>query len=77
MLNVIYLNHSCTASGYTIEPCRDGFGQDILAAGPQGIKKGEEITFDYRKTRWRKLWRKTIKDNCGCGQCPTKRIKSS
>lgn len=77
LVNVVYINHSCSPSCYTIQPYRDGFAQDILMAGPQGVRRGEEVTFDYSKTRWRKLWRRTIRDNCGCGHCPKRRAKSS
>lgn len=65
---VVYLNHSCQPSCYTRQPVKRRWATDILVAGPNGIKAGEELTFDYRLTRWEKLWRKTVGDSCGCAR---------
>jgi SET domain-containing protein len=62
----VYLNHSCTPTCYTKEPEKNTWINDRLLAGPNGVKNGQEITFDYRKTRWLKLWKKTVEDSCSC-----------
>ena len=62
----IYLNHSCQPTCYTKQPLKSSWIDDKLLAGPNGVKKGQEITFDYRKTRWLKLWQQTVGDSCGC-----------
>ena len=63
---VMCLNHSCRPNCTTREILKDSWSNDVLIAGPQGIRKGEELTFDYRKTRWRSLWRQTVVRRCGC-----------
>lgn len=68
----ILLNHSCVANCSLKQPLKHTWIKDELYTGPGGIKKGTEITLDYRKTRWRQLWRQTIKKDCGCSQCISK-----
>lgn len=63
---VDFLNHSCAPSCILIEVCPTDFSKDYLVAGPAGLRSGDEITFDYRKTKWKDLWRRTIQGKCGC-----------
>ncbi len=63
--SIIFLNHSCSPSCTTKEPQKH-WNSDILLAGKGGVKKGDELTFDYRKTRWNKLWKRTVAKECGC-----------
>jgi SET domain-containing protein len=64
--SVIFINHSCLPSCTTLEPQKRHWELDILIAGENGIKRGQELTFDYRVTRWNKLWNRTIAKKCGC-----------
>lgn len=70
----IVLNHSCVASCVLKEPIDHTWIKDELYAGPEGIKKGDEITLDYSKTRWGQLWRRTVEKVCGCPQCKSKAV---
>ncbi len=70
----VFLNHSCAANCILEEKSKDPYKywDDVLLVGTRGIRKGEEITLDYRRTKWRQLWRQTIKKNCGCFLCRSK-----
>jgi SET domain-containing protein len=66
---MIYINHSCEPSCYTIEPVKDDYQTHTLHAGKWGLKEGQEITYDYRLGQDLDYFNNTISDNCNCEKC--------
>lgn len=62
-----FCNHSCEPSTNLKEVYRDNIRSDFLIS--RGIKVGDEITWDYRNTRWHKFWKDLMESNCGCQIC--------
>lgn len=68
----IYTNHKCGKGANTkLQEGRNQYSDKLVAR--RNIVKGEEITFDYRKTRWRDFF-EMIKDEggCVCASCSKK-----
>src|SRR5260221_3288690 len=67
---IIYSNHSCIPNAFFLQP--DKADMQTHALYSRGIRKGEEITCDYRiGTLYHDLWEKTMKGRCTCPKCRT------
>lgn len=63
--DVIYFNHSCNPNSFIVQPDEGDMQTHTLYS--KGIKKGQEITIDYRIGKlYKDLWEKTISDKCNC-----------
>lgn len=67
-----FANHSCDPSCHIKEVYVTDIRSDYLFATDKGIKKGEEITWDYNHSRWNKFWRDMIEAKCNCPKCREK-----
>lgn len=75
-IEMVWLNHSCEPSAYTYEPDPKEYQTHILYAGKNGIKKEEEITYDYRLGQDLSYWIQTVKGKCNCPKCKNEKINS-
>lgn len=66
---MIYINHSCLPTCYTVEPTPHDYQTHVLYAGDMGLAIGEEITYDYRKGQDLQYWQKTVGEKCNCPKC--------
>lgn len=66
---LLYLNHSCRPNAL-LKKGRDRYSDTLFSV--KNIKLGEEITIDYRKTRWAQeyFYNRIIKRYGGC-RCPS------
>lgn len=64
-----FVNHSCQPSTILREVYQDNIRSDFLYATDKGIKTGEEITWDYKITRWKKFWKDLMERKCNCPKC--------
>lgn len=65
---VIYINHSCIPNAYVYQPNEEDMQTHVLYSN--GIKKGEEITFDYRIGKlYLDQWNKFVEGHCNCPKC--------
>lgn len=62
-----FCNHSCEPSTVLKEVYVDNLRPDYLVS--KGIKAGDEITWDFRNTRWHKFWKDLVEGKCGCPKC--------
>ncbi|HEY4486123.1 MAG TPA: SET domain-containing protein [Candidatus Paceibacterota bacterium] len=64
-----HLNHSCRPNTRFIEKTTDSELSDLLISIKK-IKPGEELTFDFRNTRWApRYWPIVQKKGCRCPSC--------
>lgn len=63
-----FVNHSCEPSCILKEVYQDNIRSDFLIAS-KDIEIGEEITWDYKITRWHKFWKDLMQRKCNCPKC--------
>ena len=66
---LVFFNHSCRPNAKLIMRNNKAVCDQFCAL--RHIKAGEEITFDYRKTRWSHYYDEMMeeKNGCFCGKC--------
>lgn len=67
-----FVNHSCVPTTILREVYQDNIRSDFLIS--KGIKAGEEITWDYKITRWHKFWKDLMERKCNCPKCKNEKF---